>query len=161
MTDIASYLFREDNLEIAIHGDRAKFDLIQLKLELLLNSLKKENSRYSERHPALDLLPDDEFPGKQTFYKNFFKTPLQVNNCCESMVGPTNTNVDDYGALLVLQQLLTHEFLLPSIREKGGAYGAGCRVSESGIIKFYSYRDPNVTGTYENFERAISSVIDG
>lgn len=161
MTDIASYLFREDNIEIAIHGDRAKFDLIQLKLELLLNSLKKENSRFSEKHSALELLPDDEFSGKQTFYKNFFKTPLQVNNCCECMIGPTNQNIDDYGALLVLQKLMTHEFLLPSIREKGGAYGAGCNVSESGIINFYSFRDPNVTGTYENFERAISDVLDG
>ena len=56
---------------------------------------------------------------------------------------------------------MTFEFLLPSIREKGGAYGAGCNVSESGIINFYSYRDPNVTQTYENFERAINDVIDG
>ena len=102
MTDIASHIFREDNIEIAIHGNRAKFDLIQLKLELLLNSVKKENSRFSERHPALELLPDDEFTGKQTFYKNFFKTPLQVNNCSESMIGPTNANIEDYGALLVL-----------------------------------------------------------
>ena len=102
MTDIASYVFREDNIEIAIHGSKAKFDLIQLKLELLLNSLKKENSRYTERHPILELLPEDEFTGKQTFYKNFFKTPLQVNNCSESMIGPTNMNIDDYGALLVL-----------------------------------------------------------
>lgn len=28
MTDIASHLFREENLEIAVHGSKAKFDLI-------------------------------------------------------------------------------------------------------------------------------------
>ena len=47
----------------------------------------------------------EKLQAKQTFYKNFFKTPLQVNNCCECMIGPTNQNIDDYGALLVLQKL--------------------------------------------------------
>ena len=77
------------------------------------------------------------------------------------MLGPTNQNIDDYAALLVLKQMMTFEFLLPLIREKGGAYGAGCNVSESGLITLYSFRDPNVNKTYENFERAISDVVDG
>lgn len=51
MTEIASFLFREENLEIAIHGSKDKFDLLQLKLEMLLNAMKNENSRYTERHP--------------------------------------------------------------------------------------------------------------
>ena len=81
--------------------------------------------------------------------------------CCESMIGPTITNEEDYGALLVLGELLTSAFLLPSVREKGGAYGAGCGINESGLVSFYSYRDPNVDSTYENFEKSIVSVIDG
>ena len=56
---------------------------------------------------------------------------------------------------------MTFEFLLPLVREKGGAYGAGCNVNESGLITLFSYRDPNVNKTYENFERAINDVIDG
>ena len=28
MTEIASYIFREENLEIAVHGNKDKFDLI-------------------------------------------------------------------------------------------------------------------------------------
>lgn len=63
--------------------------------------------------------------------------------------------------MLVLQELITYVFLHPLIREKGGAYGSGCNVSDSGIISLYSYRDPNVDATYDNFERAISEVIDG
>ena len=142
MTDIASYIFREENLEIAVHGNKNKFDLIQLKIEMLLNAMKNENSRYSESHPDLVMLPDDQFTGEQVLYKNFFKTPLQVNHCCESMIGPTISCEEDYGALLVLTELLTMDFLLPSVREKGGAYGAGAGISDSGIISFYSYRDP-------------------
>jgi len=40
MTDIASHLFREENMEIAIHGSKSKFPLIQMKVELLLNAIK-------------------------------------------------------------------------------------------------------------------------
>jgi hypothetical protein len=40
MTEIASYLFREDNIEFAIHGNKQKFELIHMKLELMLNSIK-------------------------------------------------------------------------------------------------------------------------
>ena len=58
------------------------------------------------------------------------------------MTGPTIVADEDYGAMLVLTELLTYGFLLPSIREKGGAYGAGAGISDSGIISFYSYRDP-------------------
>jgi len=107
------------------------------------------------------MLPDKEFTGDQTLYKNFFKTPLRVNHCCESMIGPTSFSTEDYGSMLVLTELLTYAFFLPSIREKGGAYGAGCGVSDSGIVSFYSYRDPQCDATFENFERGILDVIDG
>lgn len=75
MTEIASYVFREENLEFAIHGNKEKFDLIQMKLELLLNSMKNENSRFKEKHSDIAEIPAD-FAGEQTLYKNFFKTPL-------------------------------------------------------------------------------------
>lgn len=61
MTEIASYVFREENLEFAVHGNKSKFDLIQLKIEMLLNAVKNENSRYSEKHANHLLLPADEF----------------------------------------------------------------------------------------------------
>jgi hypothetical protein len=37
MTDIASYVFREENIEFSVHGNKKKFSLIKLKLEMLLN----------------------------------------------------------------------------------------------------------------------------
>lgn len=99
-------------MSFAVHGSESKFNLIQLKLELLLNSIKNNNSRYSERASDVLLLPEDEFSGKPVYYKNFFKTPLAVNMCCESMLGPTIHNIEDYGAMIVLQELLTFSFYL-------------------------------------------------
>ena len=46
MSEIASYVFTEENMEFAVHGNAKKFDVIQMKLELLLNALKNENSNY-------------------------------------------------------------------------------------------------------------------
>ena len=103
----------------------------------------------------------DELFDNETYYRSFFKTPLKVNNCSESMLGPTSRNIDDYAALLVLKQLMTFEFLFPLIREKGGAYGAGCNVNDSGLITMFSYRDPNIDKTYENFKKAIDEVASG
>lgn len=85
---------------------------------------------------------------------------MTVNNCVESMVGASYNNYDDYAALMVLGELMTFNYLIPLIREKGGAYGAGCQVNESGTFNFYSYRDPKVDQTYENFEKALNDVID-
>jgi len=59
LTDIASYIFREENIEIAIHGNKSKFNLIQMKLELLLNQMRNENSRYSEKHPNIERLKQE------------------------------------------------------------------------------------------------------
>ena len=55
---------------------------------------------------------------------------------------------------------MTFTYLLPAIREKGGAYGAGCSAGESGTFTFYSFRDPKIQQTFESFERSISHVLD-
>ena len=157
MTEIASYIFREENIEFSVHGNKKKFELIKLKLDLLLNALKNENSRYKEKHPNILKLEDFDKP---LYYKNFFKTPLTVNNCTESMISANYSNEKDYAALMVLGNLMTFNHLLPSIREKGGAYGAGCQVNESGTFTFYSFRDPKIDSTYENFEKAVCDIID-
>ena len=81
--------------------------------------------------------------------------------CAESLLGPTVLNEDDYASMLILQEIATYVFLHTSVREKGGAYGAGCSISESGIITMTSYRDPNCDATFENFERAVAEIIDG
>jgi hypothetical protein len=89
MTEIASYVFTEENMEFAVHGNSKKFELIQMKLELLLNAIKNENSMYGVQASPVKLTTEFE---KQILYQNFFKTPLQVNMCAESLIGPTSKN---------------------------------------------------------------------
>ncbi|WP_293912230.1 insulinase family protein [Deinococcus sp.] len=56
----------------------------------------------------------------------------------------------DSPALLVLAKLLSTEYLLKELREKGGAYGGSARFdSRSGVFSMSSYRDPHIARTYE------------
>lgn len=58
------------------------------------------------------------------------------------------------GKMLVLQKILTNEYLMPTVREKGGAYGSQCYVNEQGIFAFVSWRDPNLKSTLEAYNKA-------
>ncbi|MBR3747846.1 MAG: hypothetical protein IKN27_12885 [Selenomonadaceae bacterium] len=58
----------------------------------------------------------------------------------------------DYtGALLVLETILRYEYFWTKIRVQGGAYGAFASFDRSGRLTFSSYRDPNLTKTFDTF----------
>lgn len=86
-------------------------------------------------------------------------TSTQVNFCAKSypavMVGH-----EDSPVLSVLGACLRNGFLHAQIREKGGAYGGGASFnSEAGTFTFYSYRDPRLLETIEDFDRALDWVM--
>ncbi|WP_407570691.1 insulinase family protein [Deinococcus altitudinis] len=61
----------------------------------------------------------------------------------------------DSPALLVLSRLLSSEYLLKELREKGGAYGGGAGYdARGGIFRMTSYRDPNIGRTFGVFRQA-------
>ncbi|OKL64118.1 Mitochondrial presequence protease [Talaromyces atroroseus] len=63
--------------------------------------------------------------------------------------------------LSVLSQLLTHKYLHPEIREKGGAYGAGASNGPlKGIFTLSSYRDPNPVNTLNVFKKTGTFARD-
>ncbi len=65
----------------------------------------------------------------------------------------------DSPALFVLAQLLTANYTLRELREKGGAYGGSASYSpQSGIFSFSSYRDPHIERTYAVFRGALEFV---
>lgn len=44
LTDIASYIFTKENIEISVTGDKKNFPLVEAEIELLLNKIKYNNS---------------------------------------------------------------------------------------------------------------------
>src|SRR5438128_5968750 len=68
----------------------------------------------------------------------------------------------DAPGLLVLANYLRDTFLHRELREKGGAYGAVAQASiGGGTFYMASYRDPNVTRTYDTYDQATSWVLEG
>jgi Zn-dependent M16 (insulinase) family peptidase len=62
----------------------------------------------------------------------------------------------DAPALAVLAEFLRNGFLHGAVREQGGAYGAGASYSaDTGAFRFYSYRDPRLGETLQDFDRAL------
>ena len=68
----------------------------------------------------------------------------------------------DAAALTVLGGYLRNGFLHRAIREQGGAYGGGASHDASiAAFRFYSYRDPRIAGTLDDFDASIGWMHTG
>ena len=87
-------------------------------------------------------------------------TNSQVNFCAKAY--PTvATDHPDAAALVVLGNVMRNGFLHRAIREQGGAYGGGAgQDSNNGAFRFYSYRDPRLAETLNDFDKAIDWSLE-
>ncbi len=92
--------------------------------------------------------------------KQLWQTSTQVNFCARAW--PTVAmNHADAPALTVLGGYLRNGFLHRAIREQGGAYGGGAsQDSTLGSFRMYSYRDPRLTETLDDFDAALQWLAD-
>lgn len=120
----------------------------QQLLATFLQSLPKQ-AEIGSNFESLDYLPNSTF-ARQTY----FNLPFQVfytGTCLRT--APYES--PDKAHLTILAQLLTHKFLHPEVREKGGAYGASGSASPmSDLFTMSSYRDPNPRNSLATFNRA-------
>lgn len=83
----------------------------------------------------------------------FYDMPFKVYYSGVAMETAPFVDYSSSASLSVLSQLLTHNYLHPEIREKGGAYGAAASNGPiKGIFAFSSYRDPNPINTLKVFQ---------
>jgi Zn-dependent M16 (insulinase) family peptidase len=99
-------------------------------------------------------------PYSPRIVNQLWQTSTQVNFC--SRAWPTVAmNHPDAAALTVLGGYLRNGFLHRAIREQGGAYGGGAsQDSMLGAFRMYSYRDPRLAETLEDFDQAIQWLTD-
>jgi Zn-dependent M16 (insulinase) family peptidase len=75
--------------------------------------------------------------------KALLLTPFQISHIGLALPIPSYLSKKS-APFAVLAQILTHKLLHPSIREQGGAYGAGAVANPlGGSFGMYTYRDPN------------------
>ena len=107
----------------------------------------------SRDHPPLSL------PFEQHRTKQMWVTSTPVNFCAKAY--PTvPMEHEDAAALSVLAGFLRNGYLHTAIREQGGAYGGGAAyVSDIAAFRFYSYRDPRLSETLQDFDRSIDWLL--
>jgi hypothetical protein len=150
LTEIRTTLFRRDSIQIVVTCEESMIDPISERLKSLLGALPggRSNGEVEKPDPLAAIPEARTGPLPVAFNVRGFRTVRYTH--------------PDAPALLVLANYLRDTFLHREIREKGGAYGAVAQASVGGGT-FYlaSYRDPNVTRTYDAFDRAATWVVEG
>jgi len=89
----------------------------------------------------------------------------QLQRFAEGIIVPTQVNYvgkganlyasgyELHGSALVASKFLNTTYLWERVRVSGGAYGGFCQFDpRSGDFKYISYRDPNLGGTWKNYD---------
>jgi len=92
--------------------------------------------------------------------KQAWLTSTQVNFAAKAY--PTvPLDHEDAAALAVLAPFMRNGFLHRVIREQGGAYGGGASAdADIAAFRFYSYRDPRLQETLDDFDHAIDWMLN-
>lgn len=96
------------------------------------------------------------------FHKSYYKEGIlsDANVNYVSVGGDLKEFSDKKLNLLALSSsIISNPYLHNLIRAKGGAYGAGIMVDKYGNIGTYSYRDPNIEKTVENYKK-IPEILE-
>ncbi|MEE9334831.1 MAG: insulinase family protein [Granulosicoccaceae bacterium] len=87
--------------------------------------------------------------------RQLWTTNTEVNFCASAFPAVTSSH-EDAATLSVLGPVLRNGYLHRAIRETGGAYGGGASFdADSASFRFYSYRDPRLSETLEDFSKSI------
>ena len=141
LTALSKKLLEGKNLCIAVGGD---VEIYRKEKESLSDFLTKH-------FPEKEEWEESVFVGGKGERKAWI-TPSQVNYVAR--VGSFLDKALPYtGALKVMKNALTFDFLWKNIREKGNAYGIMSGFGRSGESYVVSYRDPHVGRTYEVYKK--------
>tara|TARA_R110001592_G_scaffold61350_2_gene186935 strand:- start:14855 stop:17791 length:2937 start_codon:yes stop_codon:yes gene_type:complete len=131
------------------------------KREYLLvteKDVSKKMSRYvNEKQASFNPSEIEKFclPEIRENVKEAWVTSTQVNFCSKAYQ-TVDASHTDAPALTVLGGFLRNGYLHRAIREQGGAYGGGAsQDSASASFRFYSYRDPRLIETLDDFDASV------
>lgn len=87
---------------------------------------------------------------------------IQTNvQFCAAAYPAVEVSHPDAAALMVLAGYLRNGYLHSAIREKGGAYGGGASYDGNACsFRFYSYRDPRLAETFQDFDASIQWLLN-
>lgn len=165
LSGIDYYLFIKD----AITEATEDFNSFKKKIEVIYNKLFTKNVEFN-----ITSAEDDFYLLKEEIENNFdfLIDPLDKKEITfdkkpikEAILSDANVNYVSKSADLkefdlrydgkfsLASSIISNPYLYELIRAKGGAYGAGMLVDRSGLFGTYSYRDPNIKLTLDNYDK--------
>ncbi len=144
LKSVLDFILRKSRVTISFTGDEEALMKIEEATEAFMAELS------------------DADMGKEAEYEmsvknEGFKTASQVQYVAAA--GDFSKSGYEYNAALnVLQVIFSYGYLWENVRVKGGAYGAMCAFTRSGMSYMTSYRDPNLMETYEIYKNAYQYV---
>lgn len=144
LTRIYKKIFRKKSLIISY---TSKNEVIALEegLNRLLPRLSDDDVEDKQFNPVLEVKNEG------------FKTASKVQYVATA-ANFKKAGLEYTGALNVLQIIFSYDYLWINVRVKGGAYGAMCDFTRSGLAFMTSYRDPNLGETYQIYKNAADYV---
>lgn len=142
----ASLLFTKENLIATVTCGEDDYQTYSDKLESFANALPNGKSDYSD----WKFNPEPQNEG--------FLTPSKV----QYVIQGYNFKKLGYnwsGKMLVLNRMLSRDYLHNRVRVVGGAYGGFSIFNQNGLVLFNSYRDPNLKETLDNYN-GITNYLD-
>lgn len=125
-----------------------------------LDGMKSElDERFGNASADADFTPWKPEPIREA-RRELWTTSTEVNFCAKAYQTVPSAH-EDAAALSVLGPFLRNGYLHRAIRETGGAYGGGAaQDSDAASFKFYSYRDPRLTETLDDFDRSVEWLVE-
>lgn len=124
-----------------------------------LESMEDDIARSWKASPSAPSETAFSLPAVNETTKQCWMTNTQVNFCAKAYPAVPAEH-PDAAAFEVLGGFLRNGFLHSRVREQGGAYGGGASFdADTAAFRFYSYRDPRLTETLEDFDRSIDWLL--
>jgi Zn-dependent M16 (insulinase) family peptidase len=150
LNEIRTHLFRNESMRIVVTCERGMIEPFTKLLSRFVSMLPAggRNGRPAKPEPLSLTSEARTAPVPVAFNVRTFKTVRYTH--------------PDAPAMLVLANYLRDTFLHRELREKGGAYGGYAQAGlGSGTFYLGSYRDPNISRTYDVYDQAVTWVTDG
>lgn len=149
---IAGIAFDPFNMRCAINAEPDAMEAVTNGLKNFIDNAQK----YHDYHDKMDNIKNDEY--EKTKLEDM-KLPFATHFVAKSLITVPKMH-EDFSKLVIMCKLISSKYLLREVREKGGAYGSGARLSNTGILNFFSYRDPNTDKTMQVFNHAANWVVE-
>lgn len=133
-------IFRKENLLVSSTSNKEEFACMENELKYLCQYLSCDDFQDSPKEPIIEQKNEG------------FMTSSQVQYVCQT----GNFRDEGYrytGAMHLIRNILSYEYLWQNIRVKGGAYGCSGSMEKTGMVKLTTYRDPNLKNSYDVFAK--------